>query len=123
MFDATGGRKLPRDPGERFSLGVVSLIMAGFAGFIIFVLLITEFPPFGWLVSIMLFVTHELMFGILVFFGLLLIWAVATPRWVERVFDMAWKKLWILIALAILPLIALAVLAAMGMTLESGLEP
>jgi hypothetical protein len=80
---------LRRDLGERIRLAGVSLIRGVFGGFGLFVFIVTPLPKFGWLRAMLVGVTIELMLAIVLFFGLLLIWALAMPAWVAWFFCQA----------------------------------
>lgn len=104
-------------------MGAVSLASGLFFGFGCFVLLITKFPPFGWLGKMLLAVTFELLGAALVVSALVFLWSLLTPAWIEWLFQSAWKKLWIAIAVAIIPIAILIVLGLLGVKMGEGINP
>jgi presenilin-like A22 family membrane protease len=115
--------EMPRDIENRIRIGLVSLMLGGMLGFCEFALLVTPLPKFQWLFGMILAVTHEFLIASTIFFSLLLVWAIATPPWVERLFVHARKHFYISVAVACIPLGILMVLALFGIKLGKGLEP
>lgn len=114
---------LPTTDSERISLGLASVIMTVFSAFGAFYVFSADLPQFGWLFTAIVIVTEHLFISTTLVFVLLLIWAIAMPGWVDRLFGFAWKKLYFMIGIAVIPIIILLVLAACGLKLGAGLDP
>ena len=104
-------------------MGVVSVLLGGMLGFCAFAMLVTPLPKFNWLFSMIVAVTHEFLIAATIFFVSLLIWAIAMPPWIERLFLHARKHFYIAMAVACIPLVILMALAIVGIKLGRGLEP
>lgn len=97
--------------------------MTVFSAFGAFYVFSADLPQFGWLFTAIVIVTEHLFISTTLVFVLLLIWAIAMPGWVDRLFGFAWKKLYFMIGIAVIPIIILLVLAACGLKLGAGLDP
>ena len=85
--------------------------------------LTADLPAFGFLFTAIVMITEHLLVTVAVVFWLLLIWAIVMPAWIERLFDLAWKKLYVMIAISFIPIVVLMVLDACGLKLGAGLNP
>lgn len=85
--------KLPRSAFERVGFGFVSLFMLIFFGFGTLVLLLTPMPPLGVLFTLVLIATQELFLAATVIAALGIVWAVAMPLWLEKLYCSALKHL------------------------------
>lgn len=119
----TEERTLPRSAGERLALGLTSLFFGIPFGLMALAVLLTPMPPLGVMFTCVLIATQELLLATTVVAVLGLIWAIAAPLWVERLFRSAWKKLFVAILLGLVPIVILMVLACFGIKLGAGLGP
>jgi len=105
-------RLFPRDLYGRLALGIASLFFVPVATFLAFAMLFWARPQgvLGWLI---VGTAAELFMALALFFTCGLIWAMATPRWLERFLDSVTEKLAISLLLFILPLASVAVWAFM----------
>ena len=101
-------------------MGLVALPFGLFCGFGCFALFVSQLPQFGLLGELLLAVTFELLGAAFAFFALIVIWAIAAPSWVERLFRQVWKKLWIAVLLSLVPIALLLILALFGLRLGDG---
>lgn len=115
-------RFLARSVGQRWIMGLVSLFYGILFGNAAWTVLLMPMPPASLWLTILTFVTQELLLAATAVALLVLIWAVATPRWVETLFRSAWKHLLATIVLALAPIIVLAILFVFGVTL-AGVGP
>ena len=92
---------LPRDLGSRLILFVGSIGSGAFLGYNLDFCWSLDCPIFHPLFYTLIYITEELLIvGILVS-ALVLIWAIATPQWVERLLGAALKKLYLVIGVAV----------------------
>lgn len=95
-------------------MGGVSLPCMLFFGTTCLAVAVADFGQPGWLVTIILFVTKELLFAVTLLGALGFLWAIATPEWVEGFFRFAWQHLFLSIVLAAIPIPIMIVLALCG---------
>jgi hypothetical protein len=97
--------------------------MGGILGLCELALLVTPFPKLKWFFGIIMAVMHECLVAALMFFALLLLWTIAMPPWIERLFLHVRRHLYLAVAVALVPLAIAMVLGMFGIKLGSGLEP
>jgi hypothetical protein len=97
----------PRDLYGRIALALASLFFGPICGIMAFALLFGARPQ-GVLVGLFLAVIEELFVALSLFFACGLVWALATPRWLEKLLKPVCTKLVFALGLVIVPLCILA---------------
>ena len=97
QFADTIENLFPRDGYGRIALGLSSITLGPFSVGLFWLAAYGEFfgGHHGWLARLTLFALGEMGFALTLFFTCGLIWAIATPRWLERARHVAIIKLWI----------------------------
>lgn len=108
---------LPTGVWERIIVGGISLPFMVFFGITCLAVAVADFGQPGWLVTIILFVTKELLFAVTLLGALGFLWAIATPDWVEGFMRFAWNHLFLAIVLAAIPIPIMIVLGLCGIKL------
>ena len=101
-MDPDTSRLFPRDPHGRLALAIASLFFLplGTIGAYTF---LCRAQPKGIMERLTSFALVDLSVSMVLFFGCGLIWALATPRWLERLLICIAKRLVIAMALFMLP--------------------
>jgi hypothetical protein len=107
-------RSLPRSVPERLGYGVISLFGIVLFGGGALALFLESFPHINWFVTFLVLVTKEFLLICTLFSLLLFLWALATPKWVESLFRMLCKKLFLSILIATSPIVIAIILKMMG---------
>lgn len=105
-------RYLPRSAGERMAIGAVSLFCVVIFGGGSLVVILTPMPPLGAAGTIALIVAKQLFLATTMVAFLGILWAVATPRWVEIVFRFVWAKLLWVIGLSVVSTLVIFIVLA-----------
>lgn len=93
----------PRDFYGRVSLGLTGVVISPCAGFMSLVLLQRETPR-EWEPWFYMLVAQEFFLALFLYFSCSLIWALATPAWMEKILLAVHKRMGIALALFALPL-------------------
>jgi hypothetical protein len=99
-----------RDPYGRIALALASLTF-GPVSWVLTIALVFGSRPGGVLECLFLAFVEELLVSLSLFFACGLIWALATPRWLETLLGVVGKKVAIALGLFALPLCILGVWA------------
>ena len=111
-------RSLPRDFSSRITMGVAALLFGIMCGMLTIALWITPLPGLSTSFQFIVAVTEELTLGATIAMALLVIWSLATPRWIENLFRKAWHHLLIVIvASVVIPVVVAFLCRLMGITL------
>jgi hypothetical protein len=79
--------RLSRILGDRLLLGVLALTVAILSGWGCWVAFFQSKRPIGVLDAITQFVIHDAILAVFILCLLALVWAVAAPRWLERLIE------------------------------------
>jgi hypothetical protein len=107
-------RNLPQTVGERVALGVASLIFGVIFGGTALILFLTPLPPLGILVTVIVILLEHLSLATALVAVLGIIWAVFMPPWVERLYRIVWRKLFLLMAIGCALVAALCMCVCLG---------
>lgn len=111
-------RSLPRGWPNRLALGCAGLFFGVPLTFGAFGLACMPMPRLGVRITLVLAVTEELLLAGAAVSVFCLIWSIATPAWVERLFQAAWHRAYVAILLVLTPLVLLALLEALGIDIR-----
>ena len=114
-------KKLPRDGLERLGMGLLAFFLFAFSCLMVAGLFLGEIPPLGLVPTLILVAAKELAVTSTFFSSLLIIWSVAMPLWVERIFEAVWNKLFLIIFLSVIPILVLMIGAFFGLRIGAGL--
>src|SRR5689334_8277403 len=95
----------PRDLYGRIALGIASLVLAP-VGAAMFVALLTRPRPRGVTEWLVVAVASELSLALAIFFVCGLVWAVATPKWLEASLERVARRLTVALFLFMVPFTA-----------------
>jgi hypothetical protein len=98
----------PRDLYGRLALGIASVFFFPLSCFIV-VAILTRPPPQSLAEWLALAIVGQVFFAMALFFGGGLIWALATPRWLEGFLELAASRLLLALLLFMLPFGCLAI--------------
>jgi len=108
---------LPRNISTRLGIAFFAAPLGIFSAFTLLAVLLQPKPPPGVFFAAVFLALAELMLAATVVSALAFLWAIATPRWVERVFEAAWKKLLFAILVSLIPAAMLMAMVALNMKL------
>jgi hypothetical protein len=94
-------------------MGCVAMFFGGLWGSVTFLLYTQPLPAFGFWGTAILEITRELLFAATVVLALTVVWCIAMPSWVERLFSTALSKLYLAIAIGTVAIMAFATCRAL----------
>jgi len=96
-------RLFPRDLYGRIALALASLFFGPISAVSLYALVFLNRPPQKLLDSLFWIICQELFLALSLFFACGLIWALATPRWLERSLHAVTQKLALALLLFMIP--------------------